>query len=228
MSFKLPSSQASGGEAVSEFTPSALDVEPPLASLSTSTEVAEDSILSSELGTGRVLAARPVVQDDALLQHVICSTFYRSSRDFARKAHGRLDKGACCCIFWRPVALILCVHIFCGSCLVVWLRDNHTCPTCRGDVGETRDRHFVLSLLDTFYSLSSNRKRHEDRSAQEKGRLDALYKPGQGGIDIALPESEEEELDEADKMIFSALARLQRRVQVTARMPYFILADARP
>ncbi|XP_014661582.1 PREDICTED: uncharacterized protein LOC106804771 [Priapulus caudatus] len=39
--------------------------------------------------------------------------------------------GICCCVFENPTETP-CRHVFCKKCISVWLRDQNTCPHCRG------------------------------------------------------------------------------------------------
>ncbi|KAI9665185.1 MAG: hypothetical protein M1831_002195 [Alyxoria varia] len=101
----------------------------------------------------------------------------------------------CADILYQPLALLDCLHAFCGSCLKEWFAfqkaradQEHarshssrpkpysfTCPSCRANVRDTRPNATVTTLLEMFL------KEHPE-SAKSQADRDAIartYKPGE-------------------------------------------------
>ena len=106
-----------------------------------------------------------------------------------------LSCSICADILYQPLALLDCLHAFCGSCLKEWFafqkaradqehaRSHHsrpkpysfTCPSCRANVRDTRPNATVTTLLDMFLKAHpENAKSQADRDA-----IAQIYKPGQ-------------------------------------------------
>ncbi|KAF8464597.1 hypothetical protein BDZ91DRAFT_849601 [Kalaharituber pfeilii] len=81
----------------------------------------------------------------------------------------------CAELVWRPVAALTCLHTFCGSCLIPWLRNSHSCPVCRRRITSVKDDHRTTSLLDAYLLIYPSKS----RTAEQLTQLDKIYKPGQ-------------------------------------------------
>lgn len=80
----------------------------------------------------------------------------------------------CSDYLYRPVAAIACLHTFCGSCLVPWLKRSSHCPNCRTRVTAIKDDHRTNNLLEMYIKLHPEKARTEE----DKVDLDKIYKPG--------------------------------------------------
>lgn len=93
----------------------------------------------------------------------------------------------CSDILYRPVALLNCLHTFCGSCAKLWFRQQadqdaggrparrprFTCPVCREQVrGSNRDTR-AASLVEWFLGQYPEKSRSDD----EKREMDQRYRP---------------------------------------------------
>ncbi|ORY77252.1 hypothetical protein BCR35DRAFT_292321 [Leucosporidium creatinivorum] len=107
--------------------------------------------------------------------------------------------GICQEVFYRPLALIPCLHTFCGSCLVPWLPKSSACPSCRVEATSASASHSSGRLVDLYLGLPGA---NEGRSAEEKASLDKIYTAGQVIVIGAREEDEDEEegyTDEEDE-----------------------------
>ncbi|KAF8443636.1 hypothetical protein BGX38DRAFT_1199257 [Terfezia claveryi] len=80
----------------------------------------------------------------------------------------------CSDYLYRPVAAISCLHTFCGSCLVPWLKRSSLCPNCRTSVTAIKDDHRTNNLLEMYLKLHPEKARTEE----DEINLDKIYKPG--------------------------------------------------
>ncbi|KAL7271164.1 hypothetical protein RUND412_006103 [Rhizina undulata] len=81
----------------------------------------------------------------------------------------------CAETFYDPVECLECSHTFCGSCIVQWLKESDTCPTCRRRVTSTKDSAKTTTSLEYFYNAYPARKFSDEEIAEKE----AIYKPGQ-------------------------------------------------
>ncbi|CAI4214071.1 unnamed protein product [Parascedosporium putredinis] len=106
----------------------------------------------------------------------------------------------CSSIFYQPLALLDCLHTFCGSCVKTWFEHQgqqaqsrnilpaFTCPMCREEVRGTTQHARVSSLIDYFLAQHPEKA----RSDQDKQEADDIYHPGDQVIPIVtLPAPEQ-------------------------------------
>ncbi|KAH8929376.1 hypothetical protein BT69DRAFT_1315705 [Atractiella rhizophila] len=88
-----------------------------------------------------------------------------------------LTCGLCNCLFYTPVALIPCTHVYCGACAKNWLASHESCPhhDCKKRVYGTTDSHSTMQMLDLLLSFYSS---YLGRTDEEKREMDAVYRPG--------------------------------------------------
>lgn len=68
----------------------------------------------------------------------------------------------CAAVFYKPVAVIPCLHKFCSSCISGWIVSNDTCPQCRNTCKEVRKDHAVASLVTTYLNMHPKKKRSDE------------------------------------------------------------------
>jgi hypothetical protein len=83
-----------------------------------------------------------------------------------------VECGICLDFLFDPI-VGCCGHSFCASCIGAMLSGGaRTCPVCRGDFGELRDRpHNILvrSLILHYFPVEYERKRLRQKAPQEEG-----------------------------------------------------------
>ncbi|KAF9013399.1 hypothetical protein BDQ17DRAFT_600044 [Cyathus striatus] len=84
---------------------------------------------------------------------------------------------ACCSeLVYRPVLVMPCQHFFCGSCVVLWVRNGGTnCPACRGESNVVMPFRALQGVIDTFLRAAP----HKTRTERERQQADEVYKAGQ-------------------------------------------------
>ena len=93
----------------------------------------------------------------------------------------------CTEILYQPLALLDCLHSFCGACLQEWFKwqatsaahkrrttNPYSCPSCRESVRGTKADWRLTTLLEGYLKANPERARSE----QEKEELRKHYKPG--------------------------------------------------
>ena len=121
----------------------------------------------------------------------------------------------CTEILYQPLALLDCLHSFCGSCLKEWFawqassastsrRSTHpyTCPSCRESVRGTKADWRLTTLLEGYLKANPERAKSE----QEKEELRSQYKPGDNVL--APVQSSRHEDDSADERLLAQATRL--------------------
>ena len=80
--------------------------------------------------------------------------------------------------------------MFCGSCVVPWIKKSSRCPSCRTHVTALQDDHRTNRILDMYLKLNPDKA----RSNEEKETLDKVYKSG----DVIKLNREEYESDDEE------------------------------
>ncbi|KAH8915276.1 hypothetical protein BT69DRAFT_1356805 [Atractiella rhizophila] len=114
-----------------------------------------------------------------------------------------LTCGICSDLYYVPVALLPCLHVYCGACAATWLQEHASCPTCRKTVNKVVDSHPTKQMLALYSSLSKETSLHGERTAEEIAYMDGIYQAGRA-IEICSDnqEDEEEEEDEDEPLVF--------------------------
>ncbi|KZT73775.1 hypothetical protein DAEQUDRAFT_721235 [Daedalea quercina L-15889] len=83
---------------------------------------------------------------------------------------------ACCsALVYRPVIVIPCQHFFCGSCVVMWIRNGGTnCPACRGLSSVVTPSRALQTMVDVLLHHAPDRA----RPANERIQADEIYRTG--------------------------------------------------
>ncbi|KAK0731949.1 hypothetical protein B0H67DRAFT_566288 [Lasiosphaeris hirsuta] len=81
----------------------------------------------------------------------------------------------CQCIFFDPVKLLDCQHIFCGSCIKPWLENPNTaCPQCRTVPRAATSDRLLSNLVNGFLADNPNKA----LSDADKTNRRQEYSPG--------------------------------------------------
>lgn len=89
----------------------------------------------------------------------------------------------CTDIFYQPLALLDCLHTFCGSCLKEWFAQQastatsihpYTCPSCRAPVRATTKHAWINTILEQYMKTNPDKGKTEE----EKTDIRKTYKPG--------------------------------------------------
>jgi hypothetical protein len=59
----------------------------------------------------------------------------------------KLRCGICLCMLHKPVTLVPYLHSFCAGCYSCWMRQQHTCPDCRGPVALVGRSHTLSNVV---------------------------------------------------------------------------------
>ena len=76
----------------------------------------------------------------------------------------------CMELMTNPI-LIECTHIFCGGCLIKWLKNNNSCPYCRAAINGT-DK-LIAIVNDTE---NNNKNENENIKTEILSKEDTLLK----------------------------------------------------
>ncbi|KAI0699101.1 hypothetical protein BC835DRAFT_1332276 [Cytidiella melzeri] len=86
-----------------------------------------------------------------------------------------LQCGCCSALVYRPVVVSPCQHFFCGSCIVLWIRNGGThCPACRGISSSVTPSRALQTIADILVRAAPSRA----RTANERIQADEIYKAG--------------------------------------------------
>ncbi|KAI0070394.1 hypothetical protein K474DRAFT_816152 [Panus rudis PR-1116 ss-1] len=86
-----------------------------------------------------------------------------------------LQCGCCSALVYRPVIVSPCQHFFCGSCLVLWIRNGGTnCPACRGISNSATPSRALQTMADVLVRAAPSKA----RTVNERMQADEIYKPG--------------------------------------------------
>ncbi|KAL4250672.1 E3 ubiquitin-protein ligase CHFR [Abortiporus biennis] len=92
-----------------------------------------------------------------------------------------LQCGCCSALVYRPVIVSPCQHFFCGSCVVLWIRNGGSnCPACRGVSTSVSPSRALQSMADLLVRAAPSRA----RSIAERMQADEVYK---AGLSIRIP-----------------------------------------
>ncbi|KAF8237174.1 hypothetical protein L208DRAFT_1248800 [Tricholoma matsutake] len=87
-----------------------------------------------------------------------------------------LQCGCCSELVYKPVIVAPCQHFFCGSCCVLWIRNNGTnCPACRGLTTIVTPFRALQGIIDTLLRAAP----HKARTERERQQADEIYRGGQ-------------------------------------------------
>ncbi|KAI0345769.1 hypothetical protein BDW22DRAFT_911355 [Trametopsis cervina] len=93
----------------------------------------------------------------------------------AEELDQELQCGCCSALVYRPVVVAPCQHFFCGSCIVLWVRNGGTnCPACRGISTSVTPSRALQTIADILVRASPSRA----RSVNERMQADDIYKSG--------------------------------------------------
>ncbi|RSH86994.1 hypothetical protein EHS25_003482 [Saitozyma podzolica] len=100
------------------------------------------------------------------------------SQDILDALEEELTCGMCSGVFIEPVALDICGHVFCGSCITLWLKNRYgqelplSCPQCRiSPIGSASPSR----LARTMVSLLVSRRPEACRALNERVQADQVY-----------------------------------------------------
>ena len=94
-------------------------------------------------------------------------TFYSGKIDRLKTQITELDQkfketlGGNCCIcidkIEKPVLLPCCQNVFCGTCILEWLKTNTRCPMCRSDVA-----------MDKIIYIKDEKEKEKERKEEDE------------------------------------------------------------
>ncbi|KAF2100480.1 hypothetical protein NA57DRAFT_36958 [Rhizodiscina lignyota] len=120
----------------------------------------------------------------------------------------------CTDILYQPLALLDCLHTFCGACLKEWFAQQastatsahpYTCPSCRASVRGTTRHAWMTSILEQYLKANPTKGKTEEEMEDQK----RIYKPG----DNVLPKlrRRRNREDETDTRLMDEPARTRER-----------------
>ncbi|KAM3136318.1 hypothetical protein pb186bvf_011617 [Paramecium bursaria] len=68
----------------------------------------------------------------------------------------------CFDIYFQPVILHRCGHIFCGACVSIWEQNSSKCPSCRRTISQVTNATTLNSLLDRYLQANPNKAKSEE------------------------------------------------------------------
>lgn len=71
----------------------------------------------------------------------------------------------------KPVLEVNCQNVFCGKCLLRWMREKHTCPACRADITNSS---LVSITLETPTMESEKREPSTEQKSHPASRTDTV------------------------------------------------------
>jgi SNF2 family DNA or RNA helicase len=80
--------------------------------------------------------------------------------------------------YTNPIMLD-CTHIFCGGCLMGWMKNGSVCPTCRTHI-RTSHLHAIVSQVETESDGSGDKVQQEEQKSKEDKVLDIIQKKPDG------------------------------------------------
>ncbi|PCH40105.1 hypothetical protein WOLCODRAFT_23844 [Wolfiporia cocos MD-104 SS10] len=83
---------------------------------------------------------------------------------------------ACCsALVYRPVIVAPCQHFFCGSCVVMWIRNGGTnCPACRSTSAVVTPSRALQTMVEILLRAAPSKIRPEN----ERIQADEIYRAG--------------------------------------------------
>lgn len=101
----------------------------------------------------------------------------------AKDLEQELQCACCSALVYRPVAVIPCMHFFCGSCIVMWIRNGGTnCPACRSVASVATPSRIIEKMVDVLLRSVPSKV----RPVNERIQADEIYVAG-GTIRIPSP-----------------------------------------
>ncbi|KAI0947157.1 hypothetical protein AcV7_009655 [Taiwanofungus camphoratus] len=92
-----------------------------------------------------------------------------------------LQCGCCSALVYRPVVVVPCQHFFCGSCIVLWVRNGGTnCPACRSVSTIVAPSRALQTMVDVLLRAAP----FKVRSTNERIQADEIYK---AGVSLRIP-----------------------------------------
>ncbi|EKM49511.1 uncharacterized protein PHACADRAFT_106383 [Phanerochaete carnosa HHB-10118-sp] len=86
-----------------------------------------------------------------------------------------LQCGCCSALVYRPVVVSPCQHFFCGSCIVLWVKNGGTnCPACRGVALSVTPSRALQTMADVLVKHAPSKA----RTMNERMQADDMYKAG--------------------------------------------------
>ncbi|KAJ3524086.1 hypothetical protein NM688_g8623 [Phlebia brevispora] len=93
----------------------------------------------------------------------------------AEELEQELQCGCCAGLVYRPVLVAPCQHFFCGSCIVLWIKNGGAnCPACRGISTSVTPSRVLQLMADILVRHAPSKA----RSANERMQADEIYKAG--------------------------------------------------
>ncbi|KAH8549322.1 hypothetical protein BGW37DRAFT_502665 [Umbelopsis sp. PMI_123] len=83
-------------------------------------------------------------------------------------------------LYYQPVTLIMCLHVFCASCYSQHLARQRDCPICREEVIGVRRNHTMAKIVNVYLRLNPSM----ERSQSDKQACD-LINVINGSIDFS-------------------------------------------
>eukprot|EP00039_Didymoeca_costata_P003524 m.68195 g.68195 ORF g.68195 m.68195 type:complete len:536 (-) comp11947_c0_seq2:73-1680(-) len=65
-------------------------------------------------------------------------------------------------IFYKPIALLPCLHTYCSACYSQWMVKSQACPDCRGVVDSVTANHKTTSLVDAYLEKYPEKKKTKE------------------------------------------------------------------
>ncbi|KAF9267310.1 hypothetical protein L218DRAFT_920010 [Marasmius fiardii PR-910] len=182
----------SGSQAQNQF-PSSMEMEVTNTSPSTGTSPAQ---LIATVGVKRRASStfegmqtdcrkRMKEDEEVALQEVGAGASLSSSSsdtvDLVEDLSEELQCGCCSALIYKPVVVSSCQHFFCGSCIVLWIRNGGTnCPACRSESGLVSPSRPLQIVIDSLLRAAP----YKTRSERERQQADEIYR---GGISMLIP-----------------------------------------
>ncbi|KAH9841582.1 uncharacterized protein C8Q71DRAFT_737734 [Rhodofomes roseus] len=114
----------------------------------------------------------PVSGNEAAVQ---AATATINSGALANELEQELQCACCSALVYRPVVVVPCQHFFCGSCVVMWIRNGGTnCPACRGLSSIVTPSRALQTMVDVLLRHAPDRV----RPANERIQADEIYRTG--------------------------------------------------
>ncbi|CAO3671468.1 unnamed protein product [Umbelopsis ramanniana] len=126
-------------------------------------QLADDNDLLSDLTCGKAIF---IYLSHLFIRHIAHRVYLLETFCFDLG----VDIAICQELYYQPVTLIMCLHVFCASCYSQHLARQRDCPICREEVIGVRRNHTMAKIVNVYVRLNPSM----ERSASEKATCDLL------------------------------------------------------
>ncbi|KZT12057.1 uncharacterized protein LAESUDRAFT_733924 [Laetiporus sulphureus 93-53] len=93
----------------------------------------------------------------------------------ANELEQELQCACCSALVYRPVVVMPCQHFFCGSCIVMWIRNGGSnCPACRAMSTVVSPSRALQTMVDVLLRAAPSKTRPQN----ERIQADEVYRAG--------------------------------------------------